>query len=78
MRDTVDKILRTEADRLLAKSKLTGLEQSDLAFLDKLISTHKNFIGESATPQELPPEKQDLASLLKDIPNGSNATIPAK
>ena len=70
MRDTVDKILGTEAERLLAKAKLTGLDQNDLSFLDKLISTHKNFIGESPSsdkPAEVPPEKQSTASLLDSL-----------
>jgi len=70
MRDTVEKILHTEADRLLNKAKIDGLTQTDLAFLDKLILTHKNFIGESATPQETSPEQQDTAALLLNLSLG--------
>jgi len=66
MRDTVEKILHTEADRLLNKAKIDGLTQTDLAFLDKLILTHKNFIGESITS----PEQQDTAALLLNLSLG--------
>lgn len=70
MRDTVDKILNVEATRLFEKSRDKGLAGSDLQFLNALIATYKNFIGEP--PGEQAPEQQSvdqlLASIAKQVP----------
>lgn len=71
MRDTVDKILHSEASRLYIKSQDKGLDMNDLSHLDKLISTYKNFVGESKPAEaDLPPEEQSTSSLLAGISSG--------
>lgn len=69
MRDTVDKILRNEAERLHDKSKDKGLMKEDLTYLNALIHTYKTFIGESVagSPPEPPPEEQSTAQLLASL-----------
>lgn len=71
MRETVDKILHSEASRLFLKSQDKGLETKDLLHLDQLINIFKNFVGESAPAEEdLPPEEQSTATLLSGISSG--------
>ncbi len=79
MRDVVEKILRTEAMRLFEKAQDQGLNKDDLGFLDKLISTHKNFIGEAtpSEPTELPPDQQSTSDLLSAVPTGPESVNEA-
>lgn len=68
MRDTVDKILRREAERLYEKSQTTGLADVDLKYLNSLIATHKAFIGD-VVPAPTAPAQQSTADLLASLPS---------
>lgn len=45
MRDTVDKLLNNEANRLYEKSLQQGLSETDLKYLNALINTYSTFVG---------------------------------
>lgn len=75
MRDTVEKILTLEALRLYDRARDKGLAGSDLQFLNQLIATYKNFIGEP--PGEQSPEQQSVAQLLASVSGPAPGPTPS-